>query len=683
MTFENRLELSEKLDLALQDISELRNLEEQRSLTQDEQNKLNELLSIIKALQSLSINPFKNAEQRKRYSSLIAGSFDPYTYGHHSMLKTALEKSREENIVIGIAVNSIKKPTFSPYDRKFIIESYLSDKDKGRVKVDIISGPTKIYMTKNAIPNLLRGARDQKDFADESTLARLNDRIPGKAITSIYPQTDDKLSAVSSSNLKLLADLGVPLDDYASAFTREVLKMKTSGKLLVGVIGGVASGKSSICRELEQYSKNQDINIHYINMDAYGHTILNATKDVLPMYEDVRDEVTKEFGPAVRNADGTINRAELRKIVFGNNEKLEKLNGIMFEPVMTLLIEDLMPIRDGIILLENAALVQQGLTEICDENILNVRVSPEVQLERLQNRNNLSRSEASDMIFSQFGQDETLYKINEKHAKEFDRMYVEVDTDCNISDISIQNVYDNLENEYLRRREVRRYGKLFIPEEIYFDDDLAFIQTIKEKYSEHHRYYHNLNHIEDMLVLFQKVKDEYKKSGGKLPYANEIYLATMFHDIIYNIKKDTKSNEVKSAEFAADYLKEHLKTPNIDIDVVCELIKLTESHTDPRHEAKELEEYQKIFLDMDMTIFAAEEDKLGTYENAIYQEYSSLYTRNIYIEGRRDVLWDLLEKRYIYHSNLFRKKYDKKAWKNVKSLINYLYKEEANLSKGA
>lgn len=645
-------------------------------------NSREQILQQLHEITHKAVEMFKIAGRScKRYRYLFSGTFDPFTYGHMSELDLYLKNDPSENIIVAMGVSS-KKPIFSTFDRKFIIESYIPEEFKHRVRVDIVEGSMKIHARKNSVISHIRSVRGINDVAYESDLAAINDIIPGSMITSINPQTDPKLNIVSSSNLKLLSSLlGVNLEHFASPFVREVLKMKMSGKLVIGINGGIASGKSTICKKLQEYSKDQDVKIHYFDMDKLGHEILDETKQVSPMYEDTRDKIEEEFGPSVRNPDGTINRKILGDIVFSDNKEMAKLNNIMGEPVMVLLCEKLSKLGEGIILLENALLVEKGLTNLCDENIINVRTSPDIQIQRMQKRNRLTQSQAEKRLKSQLSQEEVLSKIEKVQSGEFDRLYLEINTDGDINDFNEAKIYKLLEKEYLRRKEVRRFGDLFIPEGIAFDDDNLFIQTMAERYSEDHRHYHNLKHIEEMLYLFQKVRAEYKKMGKTLPHENEIYLAIMFHDIIYDLKnKHEKSNEQLSAEFAREYLKEHLINENIDIDLVCELIELTGSHIDPNKAASNLEEFKKIFLDADMTIFAAEAERLDEYEYGILQEYTSIYPKDQYLEGRKHALKNILKKREIYHSDFFKTKYDEKAWDNIMSLIEIIIREQARMA---
>ncbi len=72
----------------------------------------------------------------------------------------------------------------------------------------------------------------------------------------------------------------------------------------IGIVGGVASGKSTVA---EMFAELGAVVFH---ADLIAHDVLNR--------EEVRDALVARWGPAILHADGSINRAEIAKIVFGD-----------------------------------------------------------------------------------------------------------------------------------------------------------------------------------------------------------------------------------------------------------------------------------------------------------------------------------------------------------------------------
>src|SRR5687767_4373572 len=90
--------------------------------------------------------------------------------------------------------------------------------------------------------------------------------------------------------------------------------------LLVGLTGNIASGKSTVAQLLSER----------------GATIIDA--DVLARRAVERgtkafDAIARRWGTSVLSADGHLDRAALRRVVFGNQKELEALNDIVHPEV--------------------------------------------------------------------------------------------------------------------------------------------------------------------------------------------------------------------------------------------------------------------------------------------------------------------------------------------------------------
>ena len=90
--------------------------------------------------------------------------------------------------------------------------------------------------------------------------------------------------------------------------------------LLVGLTGGLASGKSHVAKIFAE------LGCHIIHADTLGHETL------LPTGEAYAPAIA-EFGSGILNPDQTINRKALADIVFNDPEKLAKLNAIVHPAV--------------------------------------------------------------------------------------------------------------------------------------------------------------------------------------------------------------------------------------------------------------------------------------------------------------------------------------------------------------
>jgi len=164
---------------------------------------------------------------------------------------------------------------------------------------------------------------------------------------------------------------------------------------------------------------------------------------------------------------------------------------------------------------------------------------------------------------------------------------------------------------------------------------------IAKQWSETHRFYHDLDHLFDLLDQIDKRYPNTSKERDML------ILTALFHDIIYNPARD--DNETKSAKFFIS----KCKNVNDDIEDIYDMILDTKAH-----EGKS--GLSSVFNDMDMSIVTKDLDTLLKWEEEIREEYS-VYPDKMYKEGRIMFLNSLLEK---YPQNK----------ENSLSLISWVYK---------
>ena len=154
--------------------------------------------------------------------------------------------------------------------------------------------------------------------------------------------------------------------------------------LLVGLTGGLASGKSFVGKELER------LGCHLIQADEIGHQVLLPDG---PAYQPVVDA----FGPEILAGDGQIDRRKLAGIVFGDAEKLRLLNSFVHPAVVRREQEAVAAITaiepDAIIVIEAAILVETGSYQKFHRLIV-VFCTPEQQVERAMQRDAYTREEA-------------------------------------------------------------------------------------------------------------------------------------------------------------------------------------------------------------------------------------------------------------------------------------------------
>lgn len=166
--------------------------------------------------------------------------------------------------------------------------------------------------------------------------------------------------------------------------------------LRVGLTGSIAVGKSFVV------SIFAELGCHVLDAD------LTAREVVMPGTPGLK-AITREFGEEIINPDGTLNRKQLGAVVFGDEDKRQRLNHILHPFIIArqdeILREWELQDPKGIGIVDAALMIESGGYKRFDKLIV-VHCRPEVQLERLMLRDKLSRDEAQRRIASQMPQEE-------------------------------------------------------------------------------------------------------------------------------------------------------------------------------------------------------------------------------------------------------------------------------------
>ena len=187
-----------------------------------------------------------------------------------------------------------------------------------------------------------------------------------------------------------------------------------------------------------------------------------------------------------------------------------------------------------------------------------------------------------------------------------------------------------------------------IPEEMY--------QEICRLYSIPKRFYHTFAHIEEVLLHYHNLKEEWE-------HPIEVFLAFLYHDAIYEY--GAKDNEEKSARIAHREIQKYFPQRNIDIELVMQLIRHTANHGQLKRDALNREE--QLFLDCDMSILGSAPTRFREYEQQIEQEYTQVYPKLLYRMGRKKFRRTLLKAERIFFSEEFHNRYDAQARINLRS----------------
>ena len=163
--------------------------------------------------------------------------------------------------------------------------------------------------------------------------------------------------------------------------------------LIIGLTGNIATGKSTVLRSLAAKGA------HTIDADQLTHQTMQPAG---PAYAAIVDA----FGPGILNADHTINRPALGKIVFADALALQQLEQIVHPAVFALAQREIAATQAPVIILEAIKLLEaRRLGTLCDE-IWVITSSPETQLRRLLEQRGMDEDEARRRMAAQSSQAE-------------------------------------------------------------------------------------------------------------------------------------------------------------------------------------------------------------------------------------------------------------------------------------
>lgn len=146
---------------------------------------------------------------------------------------------------------------------------------------------------------------------------------------------------------------------------------KIGDKPIIGILGGICSGKSTVAREFAK------LGCKVIDADKIAHELLDR--------KAIKEKITKLFGKGILDSEGNIEHKKLAGVVFKDSGKLALLNEII-HPLVLKRVEELIDKYNGqnqvkAIVLDMPLLAEIGWTERCDKLIF-VNCRQKIRAER-------------------------------------------------------------------------------------------------------------------------------------------------------------------------------------------------------------------------------------------------------------------------------------------------------------
>ena len=149
--------------------------------------------------------------------------------------------------------------------------------------------------------------------------------------------------------------------------------------MMIGITGGFGSGKTTVSHIFKKYG------FEVINVDKLYHNIYRKNNSL-------KNKIKKEFG--------TLNRDQIKKVVFNNSKKLKKLNKIT-HPVIIKEIEKLIKNNKNKIIIVDVPLLFEAKIQNIFDKIVVVKCDKKTQIKRLLKKKKYSKKEIENIIKSQ------------------------------------------------------------------------------------------------------------------------------------------------------------------------------------------------------------------------------------------------------------------------------------------
>ncbi len=170
---------------------------------------------------------------------------------------------------------------------------------------------------------------------------------------------------------------------------------------IVGLTGGIGSGKSSVVRLFGE------LGVHWVDADDVARQVVEPGTPALAA-------IAEHFGQDILTPEGTLDRARLRQIVFAKPEQRQWLESLLHPRIREELVRQLQPADYDLPseLLVSPLLLETDQHELVDR-ILVIDVPVDLQISRTMERDNNSREQVERIIAAQIPREQRLARADE------------------------------------------------------------------------------------------------------------------------------------------------------------------------------------------------------------------------------------------------------------------------------
>jgi len=167
-----------------------------------------------------------------------------------------------------------------------------------------------------------------------------------------------------------------------------------TSKTIIGLTGGIGSGKSAISNKFEQ------LGINIVDADI-------VAREVVAVGSDGLNKISNHFGADILNVDKTLNRAKLREYIFKDDNQKTWLNNLLHPMIREQIIYQLSQATSPYVILVAPLLFENNLNKLCTRCLL-IDVPVETQIQRTTSRDNVSTEQVKNIIASQMSREDKL-----------------------------------------------------------------------------------------------------------------------------------------------------------------------------------------------------------------------------------------------------------------------------------
>lgn len=168
---------------------------------------------------------------------------------------------------------------------------------------------------------------------------------------------------------------------------------------IIGLTGGIGSGKTTVANIFAE------LGITLVDADIVAREVVQQGSLGL-------NNIVEHFGEQVLLADGSLNRARLREIIFQDDSERLWLNSLLHPMIRQTMLAQCKEAQSDYVIMVVPLLFENGLDRLVDRTLL-VDISPELQQQRTVARDAVTAEQVKNIIGSQASRAEKLSKADD------------------------------------------------------------------------------------------------------------------------------------------------------------------------------------------------------------------------------------------------------------------------------